>query len=363
LQGKNDVSKQGKVGFWVDRVTSRYPFPGGERNLLIRMANLLIISSFLPIFGYAYVRIQDIDPVPEYPLGPILMGIVVFFFFYGATLVFVSRRILEFFPRIRPTLDLDEKQQAEFVERSSNFIFRPSKYLLAVLLATTPLGQYSLSTSGLIRGDLVVMGVVFAMILLASLFNWVGAWALIAFFRTVRRFGRDVQMKINPFSPDHIGGLEPLSDLTTLGLLIISVLTALAIPIWYLFSKPTSVMFALVTSIVIPVYLYLSMDKIYACLRADKLRGLAALSDELETVNHEIQSFVELKHRTRISHRELAKISSDLVAIQTIYKSIDQMRTFPVNTKMLIKVASTMLVPILSLILTRLAEVAWSLLV
>jgi hypothetical protein len=338
---------------------SSFPIPKAKESVLRKFANLLVLSALFPAIGYLYVRIWNIDPLPGYPLGLILLVIVFYFFFYGGILVYVSGRIEAFFPRIKSVLELDDKQFESFAIRSHDFIFRPSKYLLAIMLVTVPLGDYSVLNSPILRTDFVIVTIISAILLITAFLNWIGAWALIAFFRIVRQFGAGVPVKINPFNPDRLGGLEPVSDLTTLGLLIISVLTAVSIPIWFLFSKEATIVFVVITSILIPLYLYLSMDRLYVSLRNVKQETLVSLAVELEAVVKRVREYVTIEHKSDSDYTKLAQVATNLTAVEKLYNSVSGMRTFPVNTRTMLKVATTTLVPILSLILTSLAQVLW----
>jgi hypothetical protein len=160
-----------------------------------------------------------------------------------------------------------------------------------------------------------------------------------------------------------VDGLGPPLELTTLGLFIISVLTTLSIPIWYVFSTQMAIGLVLITSIPIPTYLYLCMDIAYISLRNEKLRILSKLADEVAVVNQHVTEFIALDHKEGINHSEVDRVSSELVGIQTIYNSANAMRTFPLDDRMVSEVVSTVFAPVLSLIVTALAEHFWILVV
>lgn len=342
--------------FWIDSIISRYPLPMATPSSLRKIFNLVFMCSVVPAVGYAYVKLCNIDVMPGYPLEMILALVVIFFVFYAGVLSLMSDKMLEFFSRIRPVLDLDEKGYADFTNRSCTFIFSPSKYLLLVLLGITAFEQYTFLHSAVLSLDVFVMVLVLLMSVLKSLLHWVGMWALISFLETVRRFGAEIPIRLNPFDPDRMGGLRPVADLTTLGMLVLGVLTTIAVPFWYMFSRGLSVLFVTISVIVVPTYVYLSMNRVSAVLKHEKKKALVGLAAVLQPLNEQINQYLATQGTGRISRTELQRVSSDLRAIRTIYDSVESMHTFPINSGVIVRISSSMVIPTLSLTLTWLGK-------
>jgi hypothetical protein len=115
-------------------------------------------------------------------------------------LIYAAGRIDPFFEQIRHILDLSDKRFTEYKAARRAFICQPPLGILLINLAIVPVGLYVVVTSEILRTDIVIIFIVMGMLLLTALLNWVGTWALVSFFQTVRQFENIVKIKINPFN-------------------------------------------------------------------------------------------------------------------------------------------------------------------
>lgn len=327
----------------------------------LRVANLFILSMILPACTYAYVRLEGINPISSLPIEPILAAPLAFYFFYGAAMIYAEGRVDLFFPRIRPVLALSREQFAEYEQTCRDYLYQPSRLLLVFVLLLTLIGYYFLANSTVLHGDSVFMSLLFMMLLFSSLFNWIGGWALISFHHLATQFEEAV-VDVNPFNPDRMGGLEPISELITFGIGIVGLLAALIIPFWYVFSTAIAVSLAALVTAVIPLYLYFSIYRIHTTLKRVKQEALSMLAPELVSVNDQISSLLGKGKLMKLNRTRLIRISENLEAVQRIYDSVNSMHTYPIDAQTILKVVSTMSVPILSVVLTRFAENLWSIL-
>jgi ABC-type multidrug transport system fused ATPase/permease subunit len=178
------------------------------------------------------------------------------------------------------------------------------------------------------------------------------AWMLYTFLDTSKRFGRDIPLHVNPFDPDKVGGLAPLSDLSTLAVFCVGLLSLLIIPIWQIFFSPASYVMIGVTSILIPAYFLYAMRGIYNRLREERESSLAELNDEIQQVSKRIRTFMKTDHeKERFDEKETVLLGQTLNSVDIIYGHVRSMHTFPINAEIMAKVFVSAILPILAVIL------------
>lgn len=349
--------------YWVSEVVLRGPFPNAKQNSLSLALNLVFLSSIIPAIGYLYVKIRQVKIVSSYSFDAIIIGIVLFFLAYSSTMVFVSGKIPKSLFAMRSVIDYEDKRFRTFVETALRFMFNPPKWLLVLLLVLNVAGEYSVIKSDLLyQEDLFVLFLIFLLLCLSSFLNWIGAWALYSFLRICSKLGKEISLRINPFHPDRVGGMSSIADLTTMALLVISMLAAFSVPLWYIFSPYIAIGLVIIASAVIPCFFCFSMLGIYHSLKEEKNRTLKELGDELFLMSLQVKKYVFDRHEKRLKEKELMKLSNTLSALEKIYSSTKKMRTFPLNSEMLIKLVSIILLPVVSLAMSRVAEFLFTLL-
>jgi len=134
---------------------------------------------------------------------------------------------------------------------------------------------------------------------------------------------------------------------------LVSIYAAVYVPIWYVVAPFYALGFAIMTSVTIPIFFFYSMTGIYVALRTEKRKVLTEMADELLVAGNQLRKYLSTNHSDIRSTDELLRDSSIIEAMQGIYESVSKMRTFPINTEMLLKLASTMLSPIAALVATE----------
>jgi hypothetical protein len=249
-------------------------------------------------------------------------------------------------------LDYDNNQFAAFEQHTIEKVFRPPAFLLIVLLITVPFGVNGVVTNPIYSGDNMTTVLLGLMLTYASVLNWIAAWTLYTFLTTSKRFGRTIPLRINPFDPDKVGGLAPLSDLSTLAIFDVGVISLLVIPMWEIFFPPASYLMISITSILIPAYFLFSMRGIYDKLREEKGSSLAELNDEIQEVSKRIRKFMKIDHRQdKFDEKKTVLLGQTLNSMDIIYGHVRSMHTFPINAEIMAKVFISAILPILAVML------------
>jgi len=256
----------------------------------------------LPLVGYVYARfygvqLLNVDLVPQrFSLEIIIVTIAVFFFSYIYLLYYASQKAKRYLQEIKDIVAYSDETFQTFRNDTARRILNPPKSLLIPWLLTFPVGFLEVVSSPIYTGDSIA-SILIALILIFSAFlNWSGSWMLFVFLRTSKRFGKDVPIKINPFDPDRIGGLAPLSTLSTFAIFAVGLLSTISIPLWYMFSLPTAIVWVFITSFLIPCYFLYSMSGVYAVLKKEKENSLKEMNDELRYITEEIRKFIRVDH-------------------------------------------------------------------
>ena len=200
--------------------------------------------------------------------------------------------------------------------------------------------------------DLVIISLFSTVLVYSAILDSVGIWLIYSFLQTSNKFGNDVQLKINPFDPDAVGGLSPLSELSTLLIFDIGFLSILIIPIWQIFLPQASYVMIFVTSVLMPAYFFLSMRGIYDRLKEEKEKTLLKLNEEIQSLSRRIQRFLDIDHSVEeMDDKEILVISNGLNALELIYKRIKSMHTFPVNAEIMAKIFLSAILPVIALLI------------
>jgi len=341
----------------VEKVVNKGPFPNAQSNIISRLLNVALFSCILPVIGLIYIRLKSVALI-NYEILPrqlypevIIIWIVVFLFSYTYLLYYASLRVKEFLLKIRGCVDYDESAFQVFERDIIGKIFNPSRSLLILLLVTVPFGTLGVISNIIYAGDHVTTILISLILIHSSFLNWIGSWMLLTFLATSNKFGRDVPLRVDSFDLDKVGGLAPLSDLSTLAIFGVGLLAMIAIPIWYLFFSIASFSLVFITSILIPCYFFYSMRGVYEKLREEKENSLGELNDELRLVTARIRNFIAINHeRERFDERELTALGQTLSSINIIYERIRSMHTFPINSEIMIKVALSAVLPVFAII-------------
>lgn len=314
------------------------------------------------MLGYTYAYFGRVDILPGFRLEIVVLGIMAFLWAYGFTIVYVSRKIPKALFHLRPALDYSNDRFEEFRRNRLRLFFNPSEKLLVALILLT-VAEQTILWVNLPVNDPIMFMLIFVILVIANSLNWIGAWLLYSFLTTSSKFGKSIRLRINPFHPDRVGGLLPIADLSTLASFVLSILAALSIPLWYLISIAVSIGIVVLVSLVIPCFFLYSMEGIYRSLKTNKVETLENMSDELYAMSVQLQSYLTARHEKELSSKKLIQLSNEYSALQKIYESISKMRTFPINTGMVLKLISTMLVPVISLVVTRIVDLLWEIIV
>jgi hypothetical protein len=342
----------------VERVINKGPIPNAQSNLAACILNMIFYSCILPIAGIIYIRLNGIN-ILNFPIGvrtlPIeilILWIAVFLFSYTCLVYHASGRLRKFLTGIGPCLTYDKDQLAAFEENTTKRVFKPPPILLIPLLATIPFGVNGVISNPIYTGNIVTTVLIGLMLLYSTLLHWVASWMLYTFLTTSSRFGRDVPLRINPFDPDKVGGLAPLSNLSTLAIFDVGLISLIVIPIWEIFYPPASFVMIGITSILVPAYFLFSMRGIYDRLREEKEASLNELNDEIQQVSKRIRNFIKTDHeRKRFDEKEAIVLGQTMSSMDIIYGHVQSMHTFPVNAEIIAKVFVSAILPILAVVL------------
>ncbi len=342
---------------YLEKVVNKGPMPKAQSSTVACVLNIIFYSCVLPAFGYIYVSLNAVK-ILTFQLGArvlsaelLVIWIALFLFAYTCLVYHASGKLRNFLARIGPCLDYDTNQLGVFEQNTIRRVFKPPAILLVLLLVTVPFGVNGVVTNTAYSGDIVTTVLLGLLLVYASVLNWVGGWMLYTFLTTSKRFGIEIPLRINPFDPDRVGGLAPLSNLSTWAIFDVGLLSLLVIPIWQIFFPPASYLLIIITSILIPAYFLFSMRGIYDRLREEKESSLADLNDEIQQLSRKIRQFMKIDHeRKKLKEKETVLLGQALNSMDIIYGHIRSMHTFPVNAEIMAKVFISAILPILAVI-------------
>lgn len=342
---------------YVERVINKGPIPKAQSNPVACVLNIIFYSCILPAFGYAYISLNNIQILtfPEnartIPTELLVLWIATFLLVYTCLVYYASSRLRKFFVGIRSCLDYDTNQFAAFEQNTIRAVFKPPVILLVLLLATVPFGVNGVVSNQIYSGNIVTTVLLGLMLVYSNILTWVGAWMLYTFLTTSKKFGRTIPLRINPFDPDKVGGIAPLSDLSTLAIFDVGLLSLVVIPIWQIFFPAAAYIMIIITSILLPSYFLFSMRGIYDRLREEKQSSLTELNDEIQQVSNRIRGFIKADHGRKFDEKEVVLLGQTLNSMDIIYGHVRSMHTFPINAEIMAKVFVSAILPVLAVIL------------
>jgi hypothetical protein len=96
---------------------------------------------------------------------------------------------------------------------------------------------------------------------------------------------------------------------------------------------------------VIPLAFFASMHGVYTRLVDEKKALIDNILDDFIYTTGKIKSFIKSKEKDSFEIKEFNVLTQTLSSLDIIYNKINSMRTFPFNYDILIKVASSALLP------------------
>jgi len=341
----------------VERAISKGPFPNAQSSLLSRVLNIIFISCTLPLAGIVYIhfsgaKILDFSLLPQpMPIEILVLWIAIFLLSYTSLIYCASGRLREFFTNVKPCLDCDERFFQEFEKNTIERSFKPPFILLTILISLVPLMVFGVASAPFYTGDPVITVLLGLILLYSNILSWIASWMLLTFLSASSRFGRDLQLRVNPFDPDKVGGLEPLSDLSTLAIFCVGLLSLEIIPLWQIFYSPASYVITFINSILIPAYFLYSMRGIYYGLKKEKRNSLNELNCEIQRVSKKIREFMKSDHENeQREDREILALGQTLNSLDIIYGHIQSMHTFPINAEIMAKVFLGAVLPLMFIV-------------
>lgn len=356
--GKKESKKIYASTSLVEKMANAGPIPKDETKPLIPILNLILIACILPIIAYLYYQITQKsliilpEGITDISVELIVIWITIFLFSYTFLVYHASGRFKRFISNIKPCLTLDEKKFEDFKRENINSTFKPPYLLLILFLLTGPVLTYGITTTPYFTGDIVVAIILTLILSYCGFLHWVASWMIYSFLKMSSRFGRGIPLKVNPFDPDGVGGLMPLSDLSTIAIFDVGFLSLLVIPLWEIFLPSASYVMIFCTSILLPTYFLLSMRGIYDRLKEEKDQALFELNDEIQYLSGRIRGFICKNHcEEKFDDAEILSISQTLNAVEIIHSRIKSMHTFPVNAEIMAKIFLSAILPIFAVLL------------
>ncbi|MFB0544355.1 MAG: hypothetical protein ACETVN_01460 [Asgard group archaeon] len=356
------MSENSECFSWIEKIVNRGPFPNARSSIFFRVLNIFIISCILPIIGYLYTLYFGIDLlnptlIPQrYSIEIIITFIGLFLFSYSYLLYLASQRVKKYFDKIRDAIDYENEEFQNFKNEILCKIFNPPLLLLILLIITVPLGFSEVVSNPIYTGDAIVSVLLGIILIYSTVLNWSASWMLFIFLRTSKEFGTEIPLRINPFDPDRIGGLAPLSALSTFAIFAVGLLSTIVIPLWYVFSSQFYLIWVFVSSFLIPVYFFYSMGGVYKTLTKEKQDSLRELNDELQHTSSQIREFIKADHKNKLDETKLERLGQTLNSINIIYERINSMHTFPVNSEIMIKITLSAVLPIIGILVDVLSS-------
>ena len=347
---------------WTEMIINKGPFPNAQSSTVSRVLNTLIFSCILPVIGYVYahfygVELLNVNLMPQRFSSEIIVAtIAVFLFSYTYLLYDASQKVKRYLQEIKDTVAYTDEIFQTFKRDTARRILNPPYALLILLLITVPIGFSEVLSNPIYTGDSIISILIELILIFSTFLNWSGSWMLFSFLRTSKRFGKDVPLRINPFDPDRIGGLAPLSALSTFAIFAVGLLSTISIPLWYIFSPSLAIVWVFITSILIPCYFFYSMSGVYTVLKKEKENSLKELNDEFRYITEEIRKFISIDHEKKgLDEKRLTRMGETLNAVNIIYERMKSMHTFPINSEIIVKIVLSAILPILGILADFLA--------
>jgi hypothetical protein len=275
-----------------------------------------------------------------------------FLFVYTLIVYHASGRLRQFTTKIRRCLDFDDAAFSKFQEETRIKTFRPPLTFLILLIFTIPILLAGFILTPMYSGDIFTPLFLGLALSYSTFLHWNALWMLYRFLSTSNTFGRSVPIRINSFDPDKVGGLSPLSDISTLAIFDVGVLSILIIPIWQMFVPMASYVMIILTSILIPSYFFVSMRGIFNRLSQEKEYVMRELNDEIQEISAKIRSSICGNNCAKQTNEEdITKLGDKLKSLDIIYGRIQGMHTFPVNGEIIAKIFVSAILPILAVII------------
>jgi len=321
------------------------------RSYYVRILLMVALSSFLPGVGFLYVRLMsvrmlNVDKLPSYvSFEMICVWIFLVTFLYMFLIDYSSKRIKKIFANIA-FIDYEKDALEDFLKNSIKRMFRPPTwFFILVVVVFTPVEYYLLNLSQICAGNMVTTFLIVSILVYINFLNWIGIWFLFMFFNTSASFGKEIPLKVAPFHPDRLGGFSPIAEISTLAIMNVGSISVLVTTLWYFVSYHLSIVFALFTSLVIPIAFFASMHGVYTKLVNEKKVLLDNILDDFIYTTERIESFIKSKEKDSVEIQEFNVLTQTLSSLDIIYNKINSMRTFPFNYNILIKVVSSALLP------------------
>jgi ABC-type multidrug transport system fused ATPase/permease subunit len=354
----NRMSKEKLHLSIIEKIINKGPLPNAESNIISRILNMLFYSSIAPVVALIYFYSTSTIPLKfqegsrTIPIELLLLWVIAFLFVYTLVVYHASGKFRQFFSSIKPCLGFNEESLLDFQEKALKKAFAPPLSILILLIGTIPVLLFGLTVSPIYVGDTVTTLLLCFALFYTTILHWNSFWMLYNFLSTSNRFGRDIPVNINPFDPDKVGGLAPLSDMSTLAIFYVGLISLLVIPIWQIFLPIASYAMILLTSLLIPGYFLYSMRGVYSKLSTEKEKSLKEMNDEIQEISKKIRTFISKDHcNDERQEKEVSNLGQALNSIDIIYGHVRTMHTFPVNAEIMAKIFVSAILPILAVII------------
>jgi hypothetical protein len=342
----------------VERIINKGPMRNAGSKIGSRIINIAFYSSLIPAISLIYYYLTSTSPFqfPEgsrtLPIEAIGLWTFVVLFVYTLIVYHASGRLRQFTIKIKRCLDYDDATFSRFEEETLEKTFRPPLTFLLLLILTIPILLIGFISTSIYAGDIFTILFLGLGLSYSTFLHWNAIWMLYSFLSTSSRFGRVVPIRINSFDPDKVGGLSPLSDLSTLAIFDVGVLSILIIPFWQMLVPMASYVMISLTSILIPLYFFVSMRGIYNRLSQEKEDLLRELNDEIQKISTKIRgSICGNNCAYQKDEEDITKLGDKLNSLDIIYSRIQGMHTFPVNGEVIVKIFVSAILPILAVII------------
>jgi hypothetical protein len=312
-------------------------------------------SSLIPAIALIYYYLTSTSPFQftegsrALPLEAIGLWLFAFLFIYTFLVYYASSRLRQFTTKIKLCLNYDDAAFSGFEKETLAKTFRPPLNFLLLLTLTIPILVVGFISTPVYSGDIFTPLFLGLVLSYSTFLHWNAFWMLYSFLSTSSRFGRAIPIRISPFNPDKVGGLSPLSDLSTLAIFDVGVLSILIIPFWQMFVPIASYVMIGLTSILIPFYFFVSMRGIYNRLSEERESLLLELNDEIQKISTKIRgSICGNNCADKIIEKDITKLGDTLNSLDIIYRRVQGMHTFPVNGEVIAKIFVSAILPILA---------------
>jgi len=263
---------------------------------------------------------------------------------------YTSSKSREAYSEIEVVVNLKKKKFEDFKENIFK-LYAPPQRLFLFFLILTGLEIFGVTSSPYYHGDIVTFFIILFILIYANVLNWLGFWMFFKFLHISSMFGKTIPLRIDPFNPDHLGGLSSISELSTIAIFTLSSISSIIVPLWYIFSIPFAILFVTLTSIIIPIFFFFSMHGIYNTLKIEKQKLLKEFDDEFLLTSQKIREFISLEHKEDFKMEEFRTIAQTLSSLDIIYNRIKLMKTFPMNISILLRILLSIVLPIITILL------------